>query len=301
VVTPSFNQACYLEETIRSVLLQGYPRLEYIVVDGGSLDGSLAIIEKYAPWLAYWESQPDRGQAHAINKGFKRARGTIVAWLNSDDRYEPAALANAARGIDPSAGRAVAFGGCRMMSQASAVLWDPQPPTKTLALRDWVSCWKNYPAGQPGVFVDAGVLAAVGPLAEDLHCAFDYELWLRLAERHLFFPIPAVVASFRLQPNSKTSTRYPDFVRETETVSRRYWGSRRRMRYWRMRLSSWLWLRSVGLAYHAVERTRRSRLSGGLCLLKALVNCPLGPLVRPRPFLAALRRTVFGWPGSGRR
>lgn len=92
IVTPSFNQGRYIEETIRSVLLQGYPDLEYVVMDGGSTDESLEVIERYAPWLAHWESAPDRGQAHAINKGLDRASGAIHAYLNSDDYYLPGAL-----------------------------------------------------------------------------------------------------------------------------------------------------------------------------------------------------------------
>ena len=99
IVTPSYNQGQYLEETIRSVLLQGYPDLEYIIIDGGSTDESVTIIEKYAPWLAYWVSEPDRGQSHAINKGFARATGEIYAWLNSDDYYWPGAIVIAARAV----------------------------------------------------------------------------------------------------------------------------------------------------------------------------------------------------------
>ena len=92
IVTPSYNQGHYLEETIRSVLLQGYPNLEYIVIDGGSQDNSLEIIQKYQPWIAYWHSQPDRGQADALNQGFARATGEICAYLNSDDLFLPNTL-----------------------------------------------------------------------------------------------------------------------------------------------------------------------------------------------------------------
>ncbi len=96
VVTPSYNQGQFLEETIRSVLLQGYPDLEYIVIDGGSSDNSVAIIKKYERWLTYWESQPDRGQCHAVNKGWAKAKPGIWAWLNSDDTYFPGTLPKAA-------------------------------------------------------------------------------------------------------------------------------------------------------------------------------------------------------------
>src|SRR5919197_3147394 len=92
IVTPSLNQRQFIEETICSVLDQGYPNLEYIVIDGGSTDGSLEVIARYARWLNYWVSEPDRGQAHAINKGIERATGDILAFLNSDDAYMPGAL-----------------------------------------------------------------------------------------------------------------------------------------------------------------------------------------------------------------
>ena len=114
IITPSYNQAQFLEETIRSVLLQGYPDLEYIVMDGGSSDNSAEVIQKYEPWLAYWESEQDRGQCHAINKGWNRITGEITGWLNSDDIYRPGALRYVMEAFRHNPDAVVVVGACAL-------------------------------------------------------------------------------------------------------------------------------------------------------------------------------------------
>ncbi|HAX95810.1 MAG TPA: glycosyltransferase, partial [Prolixibacteraceae bacterium] len=122
VVTPSYNQGQFIEETIRSVLLQGYPNLEYIVMDGGSTDGSVKIIKKYEPWLSYWVSEPDRGQSHAINKGINRAAGEILFWLNSDDLCLPGAFFKAAESFSQYPNQKLVIGQAQIINQYGEVI-----------------------------------------------------------------------------------------------------------------------------------------------------------------------------------
>jgi hypothetical protein len=175
VVTPSFNQGSYVETTIRSVLLQHYPGLEYFVIDGGSTDGSRETIDRYADHLDYWESEPDRGQAHAINKGFSRASGEILAWLNSDDYYLPGAIARAVAAFDANPSVDLLYGDCLWLDPASGALraCPAQPYSFDTALRGRSPIW------QPGAFFRRTLLERVGPLDESFRYALDFDLWLR--------------------------------------------------------------------------------------------------------------------------
>ncbi len=176
IVTPSYNQGQYIEETIRSVLLQGYPNLEYIIIDGGSTDNSVEIIKKYDPWLTYWVSEKDRGQSHAINKGFKRATGDIMAWLNSDDIYAKNTLSKIAIKFDIS--RPQLLCGCAgFLDSDSRIL--PQTIFKIstyqkMLKRPWLTL------SQPSVFWTRKLWELVGQLDESLYFSMDYELWLRM-------------------------------------------------------------------------------------------------------------------------
>ncbi|HLA97025.1 MAG TPA: glycosyltransferase family 2 protein, partial [Anaerolineales bacterium] len=122
IVTPSFNQGRFLEETIQSVLAQDYPRIEYLIVDGGSTDGSLEIIRRYADRLGWWVSEPDRGQTEALNKGFARARGEIFAWLNSDDTYLPQAVSEAVAYLQAHPEAGMVYGDANLVDEHGRVI-----------------------------------------------------------------------------------------------------------------------------------------------------------------------------------
>jgi glycosyltransferase involved in cell wall biosynthesis len=209
IVTPSFNQGAYLEEAIRSILLQGYPNLEHILIDGGSTDGSVAIIKKYERWFAHWVSERDRGQAHAINKGLARCTGEVFNWINSDDYLLAGTLRNIATtfpGADAVAGAVLNFNekGC----QEYLV---PGPLDAERIIRsDSSTRWH-----QPGLWFRRQGVAACGGIDESYHYSFDWDLTIRYLS---LFPrvnyIRDVLVHFRLHPDSKTTSSWERFMQE---------------------------------------------------------------------------------------
>jgi glycosyltransferase involved in cell wall biosynthesis len=178
VITPSYNQAAFIERTIRSVLDQGYANLEYIVVDGGSTDGSVGIIERYADYLSWWVSEPDEGQTDALNKGLDHATGKILTYINSDDYFLPGAFEAAVRTFEHS--EALWAVGAAQFVDASgrlAEVWRPQLPR---GRRQW---WILDPWGvpQPSTFWRREVFERFGKFRQDMHYVFDTEFGLRLA------------------------------------------------------------------------------------------------------------------------
>ena len=180
IVTPSYQQCEFLEETIRSVLLQGYPKLSYAIMDGGSTDGSLAIIEKYAPWLDNWVSEPDGGQAAAIDKGFQRTLGPILGWLNSDDVFAPGALWTAINEFRQHPGAVLVYG------DAEKIARDGAPLGRVGEVRP---CDQHYlvtednAVAQPAAFFQRAAYEAAGRLDHKLYWALDYDLWIRLSSQ----------------------------------------------------------------------------------------------------------------------
>ena len=187
IVTPSFNQAAFIERTLRSVLDQRYENLEYIVVDGGSTDGSVEIIERYSDQLEWWVSEPDDGQTHALNKGLARATGDIVAYINSDDYYLPGAFAKAVGALEAGAARWV-VGSCRFVNEDDSLrnVWRAELPRVRRHM--WVIGPVGWP--QPSSFWRRDLFEEFGPFREDMHYVFDTEHGVRLA---LAGELPAIV------------------------------------------------------------------------------------------------------------
>ena len=213
VITPNYNYAHFLEATIRSVLLQGYPNLEYIIIDDGSTDNSLEVIRKYERWLTYWEQQKNHGQTHAIDKGLARATGDVVAYLNSDDIYERGALISAGRHFADTGTDHLLYGNALYVDGCGRVIKRLSPPAfsfRQLLLGNFIS--------QPAVFIGRDVVDRIGLFDETLQYAMDYEYWIRAALHGFRFDrVDDVYAVMRMHDESKTVAREHEFQDEIAT------------------------------------------------------------------------------------
>jgi glycosyltransferase involved in cell wall biosynthesis len=209
IITPSFNQAAYLEQTINSVLTQDYPHIEYIVVDGGSTDGSVEVIKRYADELAYWVSEKDRGQADAINKGFARATGEILAWLNSDDYYLAGAISAAVKVFAEHPDVVLVYGDMLAVDEHGKTF--NTLTYKQLTLEDLL-CFQII--GQPAVFMRRSALQSVGGLDPAFHFMLDHHLWIRIAHLGKILHVNQTWAAARYHAEAKNLAKAAEFGRD---------------------------------------------------------------------------------------
>jgi len=242
IVTPSYNQGRFLEETILSVLNQDYPNLEYIVMDGGSTDNSVEIIKKYEDRLAYWVSEPDKGQSDAINKGFSVATGEIFAWLNSDDMYLPAAIPSVVSFFQAHPGIGCVIGDMAIIGPDSECLF----VRKSIPFKLRRTLYAGWIVPQPATFFTRGAFERTGKLDTELQYQMDYEFFLRMALTGVRFGnIRRPLAAFRLHKSSKTVSEYNTKVDQVNYVIRRrystLWLGNDRLTYAGFKALKWLY------------------------------------------------------------
>lgn len=201
VITPSYNHGRFIEETIKSVLTQDYPLIEYIVVDGGSSDNTLEILHRYADRLS-WISEPDHGQSDAINKGFRMARGELLAWLNSDDTYEPGAVSKAVNAFRDNPNLALVYGHGGIIDEKGARIRIFEA-TEPFNLWSLIHKW-DYIL-QPTTFFKKAALEKVGLLRIDLNWCMDWDLWIRLGMNYPAAFVNEMLANSREYAETKTS------------------------------------------------------------------------------------------------
>ncbi|OPY25912.1 MAG: Glycosyltransferase AglE [Methanocella sp. PtaU1.Bin125] len=209
IVTPSFNQAPFLETTIRSVVEQDYPDIEYVVVDGGSTDGSQEIIKRYADRIAFWVSERDNGQSDAINKGFRKCTGDIVAWINSDDVYVEGAIPLVARYFAEHPDVDMVHGDIDFIDGRGKFISKVKTADFTLP-----ELLVTNRVSQPSVFWRRKLFDEIGYLDESFHYVMDYDFWIRVAMKHKVRHVGATVAQFRLHDTSKTISSNDLFLAE---------------------------------------------------------------------------------------
>ncbi len=219
IITPSLNHGRFIEETIRSVLLQSYPNLEYIVIDGASQDETMELIRKYSPWITHWVSEPDQGQAEAINKGFRKATGDIMGWLNSDDTYTPDAIWRVARYFIEHRDINMVYGEAWYVNESSDRL------TPCRQVRETFS--KHYlinvdPIVQPATFWSRNLWLRIGELDSRFNWGFDWEFFIRAYLHTEMRYLPEFLANYRLHDQNKTLTGGEARQAELARITRLY-------------------------------------------------------------------------------
>lgn len=223
VVTPSLNQGKYLRECIASIASQGYPNLEYFIIDGGSSDETLAVIEQNKSLVDYWVSEPDKGQADAINKGLRRARGELVCWLNADDYFLPSAIERMAQAYRADPKAPFYFGDGVRVDEKGKVLSNFIPPGQHRFDRNALLMGLNYIL-QPATFINRASLEEAGYVDVSLHYGMDSDLWMRLSALREPRAVRAVIAASREYASTKTASGSFKRIEELRQISMRHTG-----------------------------------------------------------------------------
>lgn len=289
IVTPSLNQGSYIEETIRSVLLQGYPNLEYIIIDGGSTDQTSEIIKKYERWLTYWVSEPDTGQSQAVNKGFSHASGQILAYINSDDVYTSDAFAKVAGYFGQDDKNDVIAGRCAVHTGGKEKrIFEPGwPQDLSFFLRKTFSST----FAQPASFWTKEVHDHVGGFDESLHYCFDREFFLKIGLAG-FVPliVPHILARFREHPDTKSMLQTVKFHEESIVMLNRYAADCGIAECEKQAITRKM-LDEIGYLQVFNRWRHQGRWAAGCRFLSMIFNSPL--LLKERKILGQARRLMF--------
>lgn len=287
IVTPSYNQGQFLEETMRSVLLQGYPNLEYIIIDGGSTDETVEIIKKYESFITYWVSEPDHGQSHAINKGLEIATGGYIAWMNSDDCYVSNALAKLSKLILEKKYDFI-YGSTLVGRSLSECRKIDGKGTDIFCLKNLMMFFHTveYIVPSQSVFLSRELFSKIGYLDESLHYCMDLDWFIRaVLEKPLTFKVAEPICFYRVYPDTKTC-RDSDKVRlESLEVAGRYIHLLNESD--RKAIS-----RLIKYSNTFQEYVRRERPNNLLENLKTIIQFPIESLTDTR-FLGFCKRSVF--------
>jgi glycosyltransferase involved in cell wall biosynthesis len=225
IVTPNYNYGQFLEETIRSVLMQKYPNLEYIIIDDGSTDNSSEIIMRYEPWLAYWKTGPNRGQTQVLNEGMHRATGEIMTWLNSDDLLRKGSLMAIGDFFRKRKESQVVFGDCMEINETSQPrgFFHGRPFTRAELIRRWDKVYHDFWIIQPSVFFKRSLLDEFGYLNEGNQSCMDYEFWLKINSKYTFQYLNCTLSATRNHDSSRSVKFRSQQFQDSIAVSRKYW------------------------------------------------------------------------------
>ena len=279
IVTPSYNQGQYIGENIESLFDQHYPNLEHIVVDGGSNDNTLEVLEKYNH--IKYISETDNGQAEAINKGFKMATGEIYGVLNSDDTLLPNTLHRVAKEINPASGKHIVMGRCRFVDNKGHYYGIEHPSKYKNHIRI-LKIWKGHWIPQPSVFWTKEVWEICGGMDEGMQYQWiDYDLFCRFSQSYDFFKIEQVFSTYRLHDGSKSeNSTEEERLEECVAISKRYWGKKTDLSYWHLNFSLMLFrLGRINRARQFAHKAREAKRQGKF--FNSIVNGSIAGVLAP--------------------